>query len=250
LKPTKKRPVSVRSNSRNTVRWSTGNLESNNDLDTIQEGPEEHLSRKKSSSMSEGSEAASVPKEPTSATRSLSGDETDDEALFFDALSPGNLEDNDLKRFESFSEFANDGPVRMTETPTLLGAFQTITTPAVLASTAPQPSPTAAPETPPEDVGDAADRRVAESDEVASTTSQADIAGINPMYTEPQLPPGVTTFLLANSTTPNGVHPLYNRSNSFGRSRSFNEGDRRQSWSGRQSEDVGPFAPVSPSTSR
>jgi hypothetical protein len=197
-----------------------------------------------------------VPKEPTSATRSLSGDETDDEALFFDALSPGsNIDEGDLKRFEGFSEFANDALERSTDTPTLLNAFQATASPApvltpvstpVPADAAPQPVPTAAPETPPEETGDASDRPAAESDEVASTSSQVDIDGVNPMYASPQLSPGVTTFLLANSGTANGVHPLYNRSNSFGRSRSFNDGDRRLSWSGRQSEG----GPVSPGTSR
>ena len=228
LKPLKRRS-SPRMGSKNTVRWSTGSMGLPDELETIEEGKEEQGSLKRNVALEEEPQT-SVQQEEEETVRLRpysSSEDTDDEAMYFDALSPGDADfDQQHDSFQRFSEFDNeqDRSHRISFSPSTFAAFQSA------------------------DQGDVVDLvktdeelhpdHVLDADEVESTGSVAstsEVVGVNPMYAAPPLSrstaPAVSTFLLGDSAA-DGVHPLFNRSISFGRSHSFNEGDNRRRLSG------------------
>lgn len=249
LKPTRRRHSSPRLGAKNSVRWSTGNLNDSQEnmvgeeLATIDEGNEQPSKRSKSGSVDTTSDAdagdtvdVAVPltPPPTSRVKRLGSQDSDDDALFFDAQSP-----NELIRKASinFSEFSQDeiGPSPIPSASWLLpdtigsaagsaeGAQKNDIFSHTTPTGSPSGSPSATPRTPTQHDDGAGDNAAAESgDDAVSNLSNVsngsavsvDIAGINPMYT---FSPATAT-LLASDAHMRDVHPL-RRANSFGRKR-------------------------------
>ena len=258
LKPNR-RHSSPKLGTKNSVRWSTGNIAGPHDtsfqeLETIEEGLNERPSSKTRASIRRSTGSVPVedgiasrnilsPTTRTSSARSITSSfDTDDEALFFDALSPTDapndtfdalnesftpMPSNDIDDFRATGVHTPDDLVLNSE------HFRS-------SSGSPRDSLSPSSARLHEEPG------AGETDEGSNdSTASSQIAFENPMLFSNHVSPGAATLLASNLSGGHTSHPL-RRATSFGRPRLSLEGKQqgKTSFNGSERSDESFFSPI------